>query len=155
MRWRYFFAQPPEEAVQPTGMAMPAYPPIAPAEIQAPAEQLPDPLASGGPLYGSPVQARFLDHQASNPNDARQQRRPIGEAVASSQPGAGLVQRLSLRPLAPLSAHAAQRLQAWQDSYLALLVETGKPPGATTDGFLPKATSHGWRQPAKSGRSGS
>lgn len=32
-------------------------PPIALAETQAPAEQLPDPLASGGPLYGSTVQA--------------------------------------------------------------------------------------------------
>lgn len=36
-------------------MAMPVYPPIAPAETQAPAKQLPDPLAPGGPLYGSTV----------------------------------------------------------------------------------------------------
>lgn len=44
-------------------MAMPVYPPIAPAETQAPAEQLSDQLASGGTLYGSPVQA--LNHDGS------------------------------------------------------------------------------------------
>ena len=37
-------------------MAMPAYPPIALAETQAPARQLPDQFAPSGPLYGSPVQ---------------------------------------------------------------------------------------------------
>lgn len=93
----------------------------------APAEQLPDPFAPSGRLYGSPV-------QALNPDGSVTIKRPALTVHNSN------------------SAHAAQRLQAWQGSYLALLVGIDQLPGAMTDGFLPKATSHGWLKPARSGQ---